>query len=141
MAVKQLSMTDAVTIMWSVRRDGVFPYAYPTFAAIGMAESRLNAHAMGLNDHDPAAVSYLSVDWGWLQINDYWQNMTIQECRAMFDPYKCANKALDIFLQGNKTAGRYGAGYDLWNSYKNGYHKPYMATALAAAREIGIPDV
>lgn len=133
-------MDQAINVLWQLRRPDVYNFAYPTFAAIGMAESGLDTHAMNLNDYDPTSVSYLSVDWGWLQINDYWQGMDIATCRRMLDPHECAARALEIFAQRNKSHG-YGEGYKLWNSYTNDKHRPFLSAALTAARKAGIPGV
>lgn len=137
MAVVPLTPAEAVAVLWECRRPDIGNLAYPTFAAIGMAESRLNPHAIGLNDRDPSSVAYLSCDWGWLQINDYWQGLDLAGCKAMLDPHTCAARALAIFA-GVKP---YGAGYGLWSTYANGLHLPWVDMMKAAARELRIPNV
>jgi hypothetical protein len=131
-------MTDheAVSLLWGAC-NGMGGLWYPTMAAIGMAESLLDIHAMNLNDHDPDSRSYLSVDWGWLQINDFWNGLTIEQCREMFDPRLCAKKAQEIFM----SVKPYGEGYKRWNTYVTGRHLAFRPRMIVVARELGIPGV
>jgi hypothetical protein len=137
MSVAPMTPAEAVAVLWDCRRPDLGGLAYPTLAAIGWAESRLNPHAIGLNDHDPTSAAYLSCDWGWLQINDYWQRLELADCKRMLDPHECARQALAIFA----AARPYGSGYRLWSTYVNGRHVPMLSTMRAEARALGIPGV
>lgn len=122
--------------------EGFTGWPVVTFGAIGMAESRLDAHALNRNDHDPTSRAYPSVDHGWLQINDFWQQVTIREVLGtvlpvsmlLADPRLCARVALRIFL----AAGGAPKGYYLWNTYEQGLHIPYLPQARKAAKAVGV---
>lgn len=120
--------------------EGFTGWPVVTFGAIGQAESGLNPLALH-RVNNPSSPAHLSIDHGWLQINDYWQAAAIEvalgnDCvsQQLADPHLCARVAKRIF----ENAGGAPKGYKLWNTYRTGAHVPYMPAARAAARTIGI---
>jgi hypothetical protein len=123
--------------------EGFTGWPVVTFGAIGMAESNLNPLALH-RVNKPGSPAHLSVDHGWLQINDYWQADVILIARvlhpkrseSMFlaDPRLCARIARQIF----DRAGGAPKGYERWTTYRTGAHKPHLPAARVAARTIGI---
>ena len=121
--------------------EGFTGWQVVTFGAIGQAESRLDPLALH-RVIKPGSPAHLSIDHGWLQINDYWQadllvvefgdlSVTSQE---LADPHHNARIARIILLAGGGAPN----GYRLWNTYVAGLHKPYLPAARVAARTIGI---
>jgi hypothetical protein len=119
--------------------EGFTGWPVVTFGAIGVAESGLNPLALH-RVVKPGSPAHLSVDHGWLQINDYWQadaidlGIDLPVSMLLAGPHHCARVARLIF----ERAGGAPNGYQLWNTYKNGLHKPHLPAARTAARTIGI---
>lgn len=116
-------------------------------AAIGCAESGLNPHAFNLNDHDPTSPWYLSVDWGWLEINDA-ANQSLLIGKGVLSPLRAVSQQL-LDPATNAKAGytvfvsRGGprdpvAGYRAWSTFDSGSYAPFKAPAVHAARAVGV---
>jgi hypothetical protein len=110
-----------------------------TFGAIGMAESGLDPYALH-RVVKPGSPAHLSIDHGWLQINDYWQATMLHlndvhvVSQYLADPHNCAWVARHIYLE----AGGGVKGYNLWNTYRSGAYRPYVPDAREAAHTVGI---
>ena len=134
-----LEDTEAATYLLNA---GFMGYRIPTMFAIGMAESRLDAHVDHLNDHDPTSRSYLSLDLGWLQINTYWwiDHNPFVRVQDMFDPQKCANMDWALFVASGGSQWNPAPGYKAWNTYRNNLHLPFLRRGADAWRAIGAPQ-
>lgn len=142
------SLTDGAR---SLVKAGFTGWPVVTFTAIGVAESGgrdkvtgqlyVNAWEHHLVDHDPTAKSFLSIDWGWLGLNDYWQRdilenlLTLPWSQQLLDPNTCAEMAFAITLGRGLT---FPDGYFLWNTYERKMHEPFLSEARRAARAIGV---
>ena len=123
--------------------EGFTGWQVVTFGAIGMAESRLDPLALHRVNR-PGTPAHLSIDHGWLQINDYWQRLLLMNvpvrapyqsvAQYLADPHNCAAVARAMF----HNAGGAPKVYELWNTYVAGLHKPYLPATRVAARTIGI---
>lgn len=99
--------------------------------AVCWAESRGDAYALGINDHDPSSASYLSVDAGLWQINSYWHPMSSRDYFVQtLTPELNAALAYQIYTL---------AGWNAWNTYKAGAHNVWMHEARVAVNtELGL---
>ncbi len=124
---------------------GFTGWRVPTFIAIGWAESGGNAWAVNLVvKDDPLVVSHLSMDLGWLQLNNYWWADELKpDQRIAFDPAAVARIAfrhvggnegvLDAVAKKSTTRG-----YMEWSTYKAKTHLPFLSAAVGAARALGV---
>lgn len=119
---------------------GFTGYRIVTFVAIGLAESGLDAHAVGVNDHDPTKVTYRSLDLGWLQLNSFYWIDYQRRAQEALDPQTCAALAWLVFTRSGGTQWLPVPGYNAWNTYKVGRHVQFMSRGLAAWRAIGSPS-
>jgi hypothetical protein len=129
-----LTMTEAG---WHLYGAGFNGYRIPTFIAIGMAESRLNAEAININDHDPTSVAYMSLDLGWLQMNTYWWIDKKWRVQDAFSPSLNARMAWEAFKAAGGSNAAPQVGYALWNSWKNNLHLPFLSDAVKAWKAMG----
>lgn len=104
-----------------------------TAVAVGWAESRGNVYAVNINEN-PGFASHLSTDLGAWQTNTFW-HPEIPSGQA-FDP---AKQIVHVIRLAKKT-GIYGYVYydwSAWNSFVNGYHKPFVSLAENAVAAAG----
>lgn len=90
--------------------------------AIIIAESGGNAWAINLNTHDPDSDSYLSLDKGICQWNDYWWD--IAKGPEAFDPEVSIRKMFEVSKQGTD--------YSAWNAYDNFTFVRHVSRAYTA---------
>lgn len=96
--------------------------------AIVWAESGGDVYAIGINDHDPLSVSYLSLDRGLCQWNSYWQpHMTNPKC---FTPEVTLAEMCKMTVGGFQSLA-------LWNAFKSGAYLKHLPAANVAARAAG----
>lgn len=115
--------------------------------AVGFAESGLDPHAIHLNAGDELSVSYLSLDLGVWQVNDYWATALLMGAgilsplqpvpMQLLNPVVNVRAARAVFLEagGARSAP---LGYARWNTYVAGDHVPFLPQARAAARAAGV---
>lgn len=142
MKAKFITMEDAGRCLIDAGFTG---WRVPTFIAIGWAESAGNAWAVNLVvQADPLAASHLSMDLGWLQLNNYWWADDLKpDHRAAFDPAAAARIA---FRHVGGNEGIFDAiakksttrGYMEWSTYKVKVHLPYLSAAIGVARALGV---
>ena len=137
-------------------RHGFTGWQVVTMGAICQAESRGYIWITGLNTTDPTSPTYLTVDVGLFQLNEYWATLMLspallervlmlsrkyKEGRSFGqlarDPEWNLAAARDMYLIGVLSYG-YTNAYNIWNTYKNGLHRPYLAEAKAAAVRAGV---
>ena len=113
---------------------GLTPWESVTAVSIAWAESGGNAYAIGINDQDPTAKAYLSMDVGMWQTNDYWH------------PEIASKTALTPELQIlevmriSKRTGSWGYVYHVWtawSTYNAGLHKRFTQQAYWAVKAAG----
>jgi hypothetical protein len=105
-----------------------------TMGAIAAAESGRNAYAVNVND-SPDKPSHRSLDLGLFQINTFFNPQ--HAIKDLLDPELNTRVALQIL----KDAGGPPNGYNRWNAFKAGLHKPHLPEARAAARRAGVPGI
>jgi hypothetical protein len=115
--------------------------------AIGYAESALNPHAVHLVDGNPLSPWYLSLDLGWLQVNDAANGALLVSkgvltplraaSQQLLDPLTCAKAARAVFESRGGPRDPI-AGYNAWTTFKSGAYAPFKAPALRAARAVGV---
>lgn len=110
------------------------PWQAVTAIAVAWAESGGNAYAINLNDSDPTARSYLSLDKGLWQTNSYWHPEVSD--RAAFDPAL----QLPFVLNIARKVGPYGYVYYVWTAWATfnaGAHHKFITPAVQAVRAAG----
>jgi len=95
--------------------------AIVAFAVI-IGESGGDAWAINMNTHDPTSVSYLSLDKGLVQWNDYWW----PDFARTSDPF-VPELAVQKFFEVSK-----GNNFTPWNAYKNHSFVRHVERAYAA---------
>ena len=103
---------------------------------IAMAESGLNAYALGVNSK-PGQPDDLSIDCGLLMLNDYWwlapRGLAI---RDVLDPARNCAEGFEIFRQRGGLTNPI-PGYQAWTSYVTGAIARWQQQAIDAARVVG----
>ena len=122
MGIKSRIIEDSVIAQMVLDAGFVNESAIIAFCVI-IAESNGDAWAINMNTHDPTSVSYLSLDKGIAQWNDYWWPDIASGPNA-FDPIKSINK---MYAESEG-----GTDFRLWNAYKNHTFVRHVARAYEA---------
>ena len=121
MKVKQLTMDEAAQLCLQANFAG---WRCVEVVATIWAESRGNAYAINIVDHDPDAEAYLSLDVGLCQFNTYW-HPGIPLSTSLDPP-----AALQVMYV--LTAGGQPGPLKMWNAYKSGAYKQFLHDARVA---------
>lgn len=97
--------------------------------AVALAESGGFEHAVNLVDHDPAAVTYLSLDVGLFQVNTYWHDLPLA---ASLTP----ERQVKYVLQLAKRRDGWGYDWSLWTTWKTGAAKRFLGEARHAVNRV-----
>jgi hypothetical protein len=95
--------------------------------AIIWGESGGNAWALNLNTHDPDSPSYLSLDRGLVQWNDYWWP-DFRTVDAM-DPSKAVKKMFEVSN---------GTDFSPWNVYESHRFVRFVPDAIEAFNNLAV---
>lgn len=115
-----LSDLEIAQIAWDVGFRG---NAAIIAISVSLGESGGNAWAINLNSYDPESVSYLSLDKGLCQFNDYWYRDFAGGADA-FDPVKSMAKMFEV--------SKGGLDFTPWNVYVQHKFVHFVERALDA---------
>jgi hypothetical protein len=133
-----LSMNE---MAWLVLNSSWPSAHHKTVIAVGMAESKGDTDAIGVN---PSTVSTApdnvdgytplsaSEDLGWLQVNNYWHQEKAR--KAGLNWRNPADEVEWAWLAWNE-----GKTWDKWTTYKKGLHRPFLPGAATALRAPSAP--
>lgn len=129
-------MVEPVAVAQMCKDVGFVGWQVVRMGQIAMAESGLNALALGVN-FKPGAVDHLSIDCGLFMLNDYWWlNQRGLEIKDVLDPLANVRETYEIFkaLGGLRNPV---LGYSAWTSYKSGAFQKWQPQAIEAAKVVG----